>query len=135
MSEQENLNIVKQVIEAYKKGDGETGFSLMSDDIEFQHPMPTAIWPWAGKQTGKEKMAAFFAKLSEVADFELFEPVEYIADSDKVAVITYEKSRFKSTGKSFDHEFMQLFRLKNGKIVQWRTFEDTYPIRKAGNLG
>jgi uncharacterized protein len=134
MSAKDNLGIVKKVFEAYGNEDVETGLKFMSDDIELQHPMPQETWSWAGKQSGKEKMVAFYAGLAEIVDFQIFETLEYIADGDKVAVITHEKNRFKSTGKSFEHEFIQLLTLKDGKIIQWRIFEDTAPIRKAGNL-
>jgi ketosteroid isomerase-like protein len=68
MSEQaqENIDIVKRVLAAFKRGDTQTFLSLLSDDVDFRHPMSTEIWPWAGKRRGRAEVGESWARLAEV---------------------------------------------------------------------
>lgn len=45
MSEQENVEIVKRGFAAFQRGDIQAVLNLFSDDVDFRHPMSTAIWP------------------------------------------------------------------------------------------
>lgn len=52
MTEQDKVEIIKQGYAAFQKGDIQTLLNLCAEDVEFRHPMSTAIWPWAGGGRG-----------------------------------------------------------------------------------
>ncbi len=132
MSEQENVEIVKQGFAAFQRGDIQTVLNLLSEDVDFRHPMSTAIWPWAGKRRGRAQVAEFFAGLTEVNEkVEQFELREFIAQGDKVVVLAFERIRLKTTGRVVDNEYVDIFTLKDGKIVQLCVYEDTAPFIAA----
>jgi ketosteroid isomerase-like protein len=143
MSEQENISIVKQMSEhenvemvkrgyaAFARGDMQTLLNLFSDDVEFRHPMSTAIWPWAGNRRGRAQIAEFFAGLAEVEEFEQFEAREFIAQGNKVVALVFERFRIKATGRVVDNDYVHVYTLNGGKIVQLCVYEDTAPIIAA----
>jgi uncharacterized protein len=131
MSEQDNIELVKSGYSAFGRGDIQALFALMADDLEFQHPMPQSIWPWAGRRKGRQGYAEFLAGLSETVEYEQFEPREFIAQNEWVAVLVFERTRVKATGVVFEISEIHLFKLKDGKAAQFMVFEDTAPIIAA----
>ena len=131
MSEQENLEIVKQFCAAFQRGDTQSALNTLSDDVDFRHPMSTAIWPWAGKRHGRTQLAESFAGLAEVAETEQFEPREFIAQGNKVVVLAFERFRIKATGRVVENDYVIVFTLSEDKIGQFCVDEDTAPIIAA----
>lgn len=64
-------------------------------------------------------------------EFEQFESREFIAQGDKVVVLVFERPRLKATGRVVDNEYVQVFTLNDGKVVQWCVYEDTAPFIAA----
>jgi uncharacterized protein len=128
MSEQENTEIVKQGLAAFQRGAVQSFLELLHDDVDFRHPMPTVIWPWAGHRRGRAQVAKFFANLQPVEHFEVR---DFIAQGDKVVVLVFERLRTKDTGRRVDNEFVIVFTVRHAKIVQFWVYEDTAPIIAA----
>jgi len=124
MSEQETVDMLMQGMEAFRQGNLQSILDIFSDDVDFQHPM-------IGKLKGLEQLAEFITGMIERVKFEKFEPLEIIAQGDKVVIIIFEKLRIKANGCSVDNEYVQVFTVKGKKVVQWRVYEDTAPIVKA----
>jgi ketosteroid isomerase-like protein len=113
MSEQQNVELIKSAYAAFTRGDRQTLLDLFSEGLDFQHPMPQSIWPWAGKRSGRAGFAEFLAGLDETVEYEQFEPREFIAQGDLVAVLVFERSRVKATGVVFDNFYVHVFKFKD----------------------
>jgi uncharacterized protein len=131
MSEQQNVELVKSGYAAFARGDRQALLDLFSEDLDLQHPMPQAIWPWAGKRKGRAGLAELTAGLYETLEYEQLEPRQFIAENDHVAALLFERTRVKRTGVVFEISEVHLFKFKGGKIVQFLIFEDTAPIIAA----
>jgi ketosteroid isomerase-like protein len=131
MSEQGNIESVKAWYDAFVSGDTQTVLDLVSEDFDFQHPMPHSIWPWAGKRLGRTGLAEAIAGLNATIEYEQFEPREFIAQGDRVVVLFFERGIVKATRVAFDNFYVHVFRVKAGKIAQLMIFEDTAPIIAA----
>lgn len=131
MSEQQNVELIKGVYAAFSRGDRQTLLRLFSEDLDFQHPMPQSIWPWAGKRKGTVGLSEFVAGIYETLEYDKFEPREFIAEKDHVAVVFFERTRVKATGVVFEIDEAHIFKFKGGKIVQLMIIEDTAPIIAA----
>ena len=131
MRERDNAELVKRIYLAFAQGQIEEMLQMFSDDLDFQHPMPQSIWPWAGSRHGRQGLAEFFAGLSETLEYERLEPHQFIAQDDSVAVVLSERTLVRATGVFFEISEVHLFKLKNDKVVQLTIFEDTAPIIAA----
>jgi uncharacterized protein len=126
-----NIESVKRIYAAFAQGQIPEMLKMFSDDLDFRHPMPQSIWPWAGSRSGRQGLAEFFAGLSETVEYERLEPHQFIAQDDSVAVVLSERTRIKASGIFFEISEVHLFKLKNSKVVQLTIFEDTAPIIAA----
>jgi len=131
MSEQANIDLVKKAEAAFKRGEQEAFFALLDDDLDFQHPIPRSIWPFAGRRRVRREFAEFVQGSSQIVEREHFEIDEFIAEGDYVVVLLSERVKAKATGNSFDDPHVHLFKIVDNKIVRFMVFEDTAPIIAA----
>jgi ketosteroid isomerase-like protein len=104
---------------------------LFAHDFDFQHPMPQAIWPFAGNRKGHKGFIEFVQGSSQVIAREHFEADQFIAQDEHVVVLLAERMRAKPTGVAFDNPHVHVFRIVDGQITQFQIFEDTAPIIAA----
>ena len=128
MAERENVQAVQRVLAAFQRGDLQQVLDCCSDDITVQNPMPMDAWPGAGAVQGKKRFSEFLTGLASVAEFEQFEPREFIAQRDKVVVNVFERARYKATGRAVDNDYVHIYTMRDGKITALRIFEDTAPL-------
>jgi len=131
MSEMGNAEIVREALSAYVRGDFQTVLTYFSDDIELQVSLPREVMPWGGERRGKRELVECFAGLAEVREREQFEPREFIAQGDQVAVVGFARWRIKTTGHKIDNNWVMIFTVKTGKVTRIRVFEDTAKIVAA----
>ena len=131
MSEQDNVRIVQNAYDAFKRGDIEGLLQLVADDVEWITPGPSDIMPAAGQRRGREGVADFFSSLSTQEDVELFEPQEYIAQGEKVVALSKYRGRVKTTGRTAETDLVHVFDIKDGKVQRFREFFDTAAVLDA----
>lgn len=85
MREQDNVAVVDRCYEAFGKGDIEAFRALMADDIEWDTPEVEGH-SFGGHRVGGQQLREFFRLLNESEEVLLFEPQEFIAQGEKVAV-------------------------------------------------
>jgi uncharacterized protein len=125
MTEAENLATVRRAFAALGKNDMGKLKSLLSPDVEWRTPGPTDVLPFAGLHRGPDAVAAWWKKLGESEEAIRFEPKDFIPYEDKVIVTGDSDMRVKSTGKELSAEWVQIYTLKDGKIIDFREFYDT----------
>ena len=54
-----------------------------------------------------------------------------LTDFDSVAVVGFMKCRAISTGKIYESDFVHLVTIKNGKVIKFQEFFDTYLAGEA----
>jgi len=130
MSEADNVNVVQRAFEAFGSGDVPTFLSHLSEDVEWTIAGPPAV-PYAGERRGHAGVAEFLQAINGAVEMERFEPQEFIAQGDKVAVVGFERARLRSTGRTFDNPWVLLFTLRDGKVTRFRSYEDTHATAQA----
>src|SRR5437016_5021882 len=98
MTEQQNVEKVKQMYAAFGRGDIQTILNESAEDVIWDEP-GTSILPTAGRYQGREGVGKFFANVAQTWDFESFEPQEFIAQGDKVIVLGYYRARARATDR------------------------------------
>ncbi|HYN26585.1 MAG TPA: nuclear transport factor 2 family protein [Pyrinomonadaceae bacterium] len=124
MSEQENTNIVKQTYECFLRGDIESLLKLYADDVQWEVYGPASV-PTTGVRNGLAEVAQFFAQVNDSLEAQSFEPQEFIAQGDQVAVLGHYTWTAKPTGRPFSANWAHVVTLSNGKITRFREYTDT----------
>ena len=130
MSEQDNVKTVQQAYEAFKKGDIQTILGTLTDDIEWATPKVVGM-PFGGTTKGKEAVLDFFRKMSESEDILQFEPKEFIAQGDRVAVTGDLRCKVKATGREAASPWVHVFNFKGGKVARFFEIYDTAAAERA----
>jgi ketosteroid isomerase-like protein len=83
------------------------------------------VLPQAGPRHGRAAVAEFFKQVAESTTFDTFEPREFIAQGDKVAVQGHYRGKANTTGKTYDTDWVMTFEIRGGKVVRFREFTDS----------
>lgn len=130
MSEQVNLEIVKEAYAAFGRGDVPAVLRVEDPNTELEVGGPKDI-PWAGSFRGLEGAQKYFAAIEAEAEFEAFEPRKFVAQGDDVVVLGFERVRARRTGRSYENHWVHAFTLANGKIIKFREYCDTAAVAAA----
>lgn len=134
MSEQENVQAVQQMYTAFGRGDLPAVLEMLAEDVDWQSPVTriehTEI-SWARPRRGREQVMQFFKELAEKVQPEPLELLEFTAQGDRVIVEGRNRGRVKSTDRTYEHDWVMMFTLREGKIVRFRHYYDTADIVAA----
>ncbi len=125
-----NVNIVQQVYAAFAKRDISAILSVLSPDVEWGEP-PNPFNPEAGTRHGHEGFLEWLNIGRQSEEIVVLEPRKFLTDSDTVAVVGYTKCLAKPTGRSYETDSVHLITIKDGKIVRFQEFFDTYAAAEA----
>jgi ketosteroid isomerase-like protein len=131
MKEEENIGIVKQLYDAFKRRDISSLLDMFTDDAILHGPAPAGVLPWGGVYKGRRGAAEFFAAVGESLEPQQFELQDFIVQGNKVAVLGYQKGQAKSTGRPYEIEFVHLWYVRDGRFTEFRVFNDTASIVEA----
>ena len=135
MSAEQNTQTAMDGYAAFGRGDIPAILELLTDDVEWVLPGPPEILPGVGTHRGKPAVGAWFGTLAENADFQVFEPREFIAQGDKVVVVIYSESTARPTGRKIVDHATHVWTFRDGKVAQFQVYQDTAALVAAFNEG
>lgn len=121
---------LKYNFEQFGVGNRQPFLDFLSDDVVIKVPLPSNV-PWRGTHSGRERMSWYLDQIADNLDFEAFELLAVFGSGDTYAVHLHERVRVRSTGKTIDHDQMFLYRIRNGRIVEYQEFGDTDAMREG----
>ncbi|MGA7883404.1 MAG: nuclear transport factor 2 family protein, partial [Terrimicrobiaceae bacterium] len=104
MSEQANERMVRNLYDAFGRGDIPTILSMLADDVDWYDPGPPAV-THAGRYRGRDDVGRFFSRIGESLEIETFQPTEFLAKGDRVIVFGSIRAKVKQTGLVYDNEW------------------------------
>jgi hypothetical protein len=131
MGEQENVQAVQQMYAAFGRGDLPAVLEMLAEDVDWQSPVsrtePEEL-SWARPRHSREEVAIYFKELLEKVQPEQMETLDFTAQGDRVIVEGRNRGTVKSTGRTYEHDWVMVFTLRKGKIVRFRHYYDTADI-------
>jgi len=89
MPEQENVDLIRRLYEAFGKGDLDTIIDHLASQFVWRFDAPSTV-PFAGDfKTPDEVRRGFFGTLAETQKDQALKPEEFIAQDDKVVLNNY----------------------------------------------
>jgi ketosteroid isomerase-like protein len=125
MSAEGNVKTIKEVYEAFGRGDAEAILEKVTDDVDWAADASGSGAPWYGGRSGRAEVGAFFADVGSVSDVLEFTPLSFAANDNEVHTLVRYRVRFTSTGRETDMNLHHYFRFRDGKIEYYRGSEDT----------
>lgn len=132
MTLQDNKKVVQDAYAAFGRGDIPGLLNMLSPDIEWQGVIGAGPnVPTRGVRRGHAEVGRFFEQVGATVDFKRFEPREFVAEGDKVVALGYYEAVVKPTGRPFTSDWVMVFTLRDGKIVRFQEFTDSFGLTNA----
>jgi ketosteroid isomerase-like protein len=132
MSE-ENVNVVRELVEAFTAGDVERAAQLVDPEVEF-------LGTVGGLQEGQvARGLAQIAEVFEDQDLEAWEerrlePEEFIDAGDDVVVLLHEYRRGRGSGVELETKTAVVVAVSGGRVVRIQGYMDRDAALKAAGL-
>ena len=124
------VQVVKDFFAAMGRGDKKALRALSAKDIEWI--IPGEDWPMAGTYRGPAGLADLLQK-SEMLETST-EPLEFVAQGDRVLVIGFAKGKIIATNKTFEDDWVFAITVRNGKLTNVREYIDTQALARASQM-
>jgi ketosteroid isomerase-like protein len=111
---------------AFQAGKFDFVLNAIDDDIEFISYSPVQVFPFLGHRRGKAEMAEVLRGARAMFDFVTCEPLSIVVENDNAAVQLFSRLVSRKTGRSAQGHGAHFFRFRQDKIVELRTFSDTF---------
>jgi uncharacterized protein len=125
------VQTVKDFFAAIGRGDTQGLLALSAEDIEWI--IPGKDWPLAGTHRGHAGLKGLLQKASETVETST-EPLEFIAQGDRVVVVGYAKGTIIATNKTFEDDWVFAITVRNGKLTNIREYIDTQALARASEI-
>ena len=128
---QASLDTVMALMGAMGRGDMAKMDDLMADDMVWLNEGDPSI-PWIGPWNGKEAIFGFLGVFSENFKTTKWENTDILASGDTVAIFGDMNGVTTKSGQEIgDFTFALRAKVRNGKVVLWNWFEDSFAVSKA----
>jgi ketosteroid isomerase-like protein len=124
------IRTVQEVYAAFARRDVQAILAVLSPDVEWGEPA-NPFNPAAGTRHGHAGFLEWLQIGQGSEDILALETRQFLADAESVAVVGHTKCLAKPTGKTYETDFVHLVTFKDGKIVRFQEFFDTYAAAEA----
>jgi ketosteroid isomerase-like protein len=127
-----NIEFVEDLFAAFGRGDIGSVVDAHADDIVMESPVShTSTLPWAGARTGRRELVEYFETMAAHVRPEAFRDVVFTASGDRVVVEGSNAGTVLATGKRYEHDWVMVFTIRDGKVIRFRHFYDSGDIEAA----
>jgi len=111
--------IVEMAFDAFARGDLDAALDLCDPEIVIRDPGRTG-------QTlkGRNELRAFWEEWLENWQEYRVEPYEFVEAGDEILVRSGQRGRGKLSGIEVDQDLFQVFRIRDGKFVEYRIYAE-----------
>jgi ketosteroid isomerase-like protein len=127
-SASDNASTVKELYQAFARGDIGAILSSLTEDVELDVPGGS---PLSGIRSGRGQVGQFLADLQRLVRMDELDAGEFVSSGDKVVVLGRERGTIKETGRSYSTKFAHVYTVRNHKVVGVVLFSDTHAIASA----
>ena len=125
MSQDDNLKLVREIYDAVGRGDVPAILDRVTDDVDWAAEAASQAAPWYGPRTGAAGVASFFADLASSIEITEFTPHAFATGEDDVHLLVRWTFRSIATGREASMTMHHYWRIRDGKVEQFRGSEDT----------
>ena len=127
-----NVELIRDLYERYTMGDGpECILESLADDVVWNSVGPPDRLPFARSRRGRDGVRAYFRALNEDWEMITYKVNELIGQRDRVVALADVCYCHRTTGKLVATAKADVFRLRDGRIVDFCEFFDTWAAVEA----
>jgi ketosteroid isomerase-like protein len=126
MSVEATRAAVRDVLDAFAKGDFERLAARYDDDVDYMFYAPVSVFAFTGPRKGKVAVFQAFADLHKAYKLERQVIEAVIADVDRAAALSDVTLVQRSTGRTVRSRVASFYRFRDGRVIEYRGFIDSF---------
>jgi ketosteroid isomerase-like protein len=126
-----NVTLVQSLYAAFGRGDITTIVNAMAPDVVWTVHGRPKDHPALGTHKSPTGVQKFFGIIADTQSATDFSPRDFHTSGDKVFVLGHYAWTVRKTGKTVAMEWVHIFTIKGGKVVQFDEFTDTAQFAEA----
>lgn len=126
----ENVAVIRTFFQLFDEDRLEEMKDLLAEDFSWTYHGPKSL-PWAGEYEGEAGFDRFFEIVHELIDVEECVAYEYLDAGDDVVVLGYSKTRILANDARYEAQWINIFRLRDGRIARYLDLFDTASVVEA----
>lgn len=96
----------------------------LTDDVVWCSFGPCDL-PWCGQHVGRDGVSSFYEQLKGALSIEQYNVHQVIAQGDWVVALATVTAQFRESGRTETFEKADVFRIRDGRISEFREYYDT----------
>jgi ketosteroid isomerase-like protein len=120
--------LVRDLYDAYARGDGERVAAMIHDDVDWVIHGPVQVFPFVGSRHGKAEALDVLATIAKDYALERYAPEVIIVDEDRAAVMSNVAFSQRATNRTLSFRVVNLLRFRDGRLIEFREFSDTFDV-------
>ena len=120
--------LVRDLYDAYARGDSERVGAMIDDDIDWIIHGPVQVFPFIGPRHGKSEVLATLAGIAKDYALKRYEPEIVIVEEDRAAVMSNVAFVQRATNRMLSFRLVNLLRFRDGRVIEFREFSDTFDV-------
>ncbi len=129
-----NKDFVKGLYEAFGRGDAAAVLASFDSEILWTYPDNVFYAEGSPFRGPSEIFNKVFVRLATEWENFKIEPVEYIAEGDRVVVLARETGTHREAGGSVDTDTIHVWTIREGKAIEFFGLPDTLAFSRAAGL-
>lgn len=125
-----NVSLVQKLYAAFARRDIDAMLEFLDADVEWGEP-PNPFNPSGGTRYGHAGFMEWLNIGRQAEEVLALEPRKTLASDDTVAVIGFTKCLARRTGKIYETDFVHVITVRDGKVVRFQEFFDTFAAAEA----
>ena len=127
----DSVATVRSIYEAFGKGDVQTVLGLMSEKVEWNEAEHFTYWTGGPFVGPKAVLNGVFARIGQDFDGFTVDVGRVVGCGDTVLSEGRYRGTVKATGKRLDVQVAHVWDVRDGKVVRFQQYVDTWQVAQA----
>jgi uncharacterized protein len=128
----DNVKVVRDADEAFAKGDVAGVLGVLDGKVEWSEAEHMMYWPGGPFVGPQAVLEGVFARIPKDFDGFRVDVQRIVGCGDTVLVEARYRATARASGKRIDAQVAHVWDFRDGKVVRWQQYTDTWQFAQAG---
>lgn len=126
MTEESTRAAVRDLLDAFSKGDFDRLAQRYDDNIDYMFYAPVSVFPFTGPRQGRVAVFQAFVEMFKLYKVERQVIEAVLVDDDRAAALSDVTLVQRSTGRTVRSRVASFYRFRDGRVIEYRGFIDSF---------
>jgi ketosteroid isomerase-like protein len=130
----DNIDLVRGAYEAFAKGDVGSVLGILDENIEWNEAEHVPYWPGGPFVGPQAVLEGVFAPIAQDFDGFTIDVSRLVGCGETVLVEARYRGTVRATGTPLDAQVAHIWDIREGKVVRWQQYTDTWQFAEATGM-